>query len=56
MEDEPASLWKKLGLADYNSSRKITRREFAVLLDELIDPFNNIPVNVKGEIVTEGKE
>lgn len=41
--------WSILGLTDFNEKRKINRKEFAVVLDSLIDPFNLKPVSVKGE-------
>lgn len=33
----------------FDSKTKITRLEMAVLIDKILDPFNNKPVNIKGE-------
>lgn len=41
--------WNKLGLNNFDSNRLITRKEFAVMLDFIIDPFNVKQVNIKGE-------
>lgn len=41
--------WSKLGLTDFSEKRKINRKEFAVLLDALIDPFNLKQVSINGK-------
>lgn len=41
--------WNKLNLNNYDLNRAITRKEFAVILDSIIDPFNIKQVNIKGE-------
>ncbi len=41
--------WNELGLNDFSEKKKITRKEFAAMLDALIDPFNLKPVSIKGE-------
>lgn len=48
--EKQKNMWESMGLFYYESSRNITRKEFAVLLDELVAPFN-IPVNIKGDII-----
>lgn len=40
--------WKQWRLNDFNLQRSITRRELAVLLDSLFDPFTNYPVDHQG--------
>ena len=42
--------WKQWQLNDFSLQRPITRRELAVLLDSLLDPFSNYPVNHQGVI------
>ncbi|MCF1716359.1 FAD-dependent oxidoreductase [Flavihumibacter sp. RY-1] len=42
------SYWKKWGLQNFDPNRPITKKELAVLLDQLIKPFER-PVNLKGE-------
>ncbi|GAB1416636.1 FAD-dependent oxidoreductase [Paludibacter sp.] len=41
--------WNKLNLCNYDINRILTRKEFAVLLDFAIDPFNIKQINIKGE-------
>lgn len=41
--------WNELGLNSFNKKKNISRKEFAVMLDALIDPFNLKAVNIKGE-------
>ena len=42
--------WKGWQLNDFSLQRPITRSELAVLLDSLLDPFSNYPVNHQGVI------
>lgn len=42
--------WKNWKLDDYQPERPVTRRELAVLLDALLDPFSNYPVDHLGFI------
>jgi FAD dependent oxidoreductase len=44
------SNWKDWRLADFSLQRPITRRELAVLLDALFDPFSTYAVNHQGVI------
>lgn len=50
-QNEVAQLWAEWNLKDFNPSRSITRREFAVLLDKIADPFSLFAVNHKGYFV-----
>ncbi len=43
-------LWKDLGLNDYSSGRPVTRREAAVVMDSLLDPFNAFGVDYDGNL------
>ena len=40
--------WAAWGLTDFNTGRPITKRELAVLLDEVVDPFNLLQTDHKG--------
>ena len=40
--------WANLGLEDFNLNRSISRRELAVLLDHIVDPFHQMKVNWDG--------
>ena len=41
-------LWSTLGLGAWQPDRRITRAELAVLVDDLLDPFNLKPVDHRG--------
>ncbi|MFZ9694384.1 MAG: FAD-dependent oxidoreductase [Chitinophagaceae bacterium] len=41
--------WKEWGLSNYDTSRPLLRKEVAVLLDKLIDPFNQYIIKHNGE-------
>jgi len=49
--EEIAGLWEKWGLKDFDIYRAITRKEFAVLLDETVDPFHTREVNINGKVI-----
>lgn len=42
------SSWTNWGLANFSLERPITRRELAILLDKVVDPFSNLVVNHQG--------
>ncbi|MBT4950611.1 MAG: FAD-dependent oxidoreductase [Pelagibacteraceae bacterium] len=44
--------WNKYKLSDFKLERIITRGEFAVLLDNIIDPFSKINVDYQGNLIT----
>jgi hypothetical protein len=41
--------WKEWGLTNYNPNRPLLRKEIAVLLDKLVDPFHQYAVKHTGE-------
>ena len=43
-----SSSWTTWGLSNYNPERAITKRELAILLDKIIDPFSTFSVNHLG--------
>lgn len=43
--------WSAWGLTNFNLQRIITRKEFAVILDALVDPFNAKNIDIKGNII-----
>ena len=45
-----STLWKSVGLVDFNPNRFIRRYELSVLLDKLLDPFNK-KINHKGHFI-----
>lgn len=50
-EKEIERQWNSWKLEKYEPGRLITRREMAVLLDNMVDPFSLFPINHKGEYV-----
>ena len=44
-------VWKNLNLTDFNLQRTVTRGEFSVLLDKIIDPFSKVDVNYYGNLI-----
>ncbi len=53
-EKEAQRLWTSWKLENYNPTRWVTRREFAVMLDALVNPFALFPVDHKGNFVSPG--
>lgn len=44
----PEAVWQAFGLQDFRRERPILRGEMAVLIDQMLDPFNRVPVDIKG--------
>ncbi|MCB9080423.1 MAG: FAD-dependent oxidoreductase [Lewinellaceae bacterium] len=40
------------GLSNLSADRPLTRREIAVILDNLLDPFHRFPVNHQGKVIS----
>ncbi len=45
------AMWNAWGLPDYNTTRALTRKECAVVIDALLRPFYTYPVTLQGEFV-----
>ncbi|MCC8094275.1 MAG: hypothetical protein LIP05_02255 [Tannerellaceae bacterium] len=43
-------------LEDPDPARPVTRKEFALLLDQYVDPFESVNINMYGEIMNHGKQ
>ena len=50
-QTEYYEVWKNLNLTDFNLQRTVTRGEFSVLLDKIIDPFSKVDVNYYGNLI-----
>jgi hypothetical protein len=50
LEELAQSNWKQWRLDDFNLQRAIKRRELAMLLDALFDPFSTYAINHQGVI------
>ena len=50
LKDSGQKLWNNCGLTDWNESRDITRGEMAILIDKVLDPFHNKPIDITGRL------
>ena len=50
-QTEYYEVWKNLNLTDFKLQRTVTRGEFSVLLDKIIDPFSKVDVNYYGNLI-----
>ncbi|WP_455627890.1 FAD-dependent oxidoreductase [Parabacteroides chinchillae] len=46
-----APRWDSAKLSNFSLDRAITRKEFAVLLNYYVNPFETIPIDIKGNII-----
>ena len=44
-------IWNEFGLKDLNMNRNILRSEMAILIDQILDPFNNKKVDIIGQYI-----
>lgn len=49
--DGRSLLWEELGLSDYSLDRPVTRKEFAVLMDAVVDPFHAREIDITGKFI-----
>ncbi len=50
-QTEYYEVWKNLNLTNFNLQRTVTRGEFSVLLDKIIDPFSKVDINYYGNLI-----
>ena len=50
-EKELKDYWETLNLENFSKNRIIKRGEFAVLLDDIINPFLNVNVDFLGNLI-----
>lgn len=48
LSKKAAETWRKYEVGTFDQDRLITRAEFCLLLDALLDPFTNWPVDHRG--------
>lgn len=48
---DPETIWRTFKLQDLNMTRNILRGEMAILIDQMLDPFNRKQVNITGEFI-----
>lgn len=51
MQERAKQVWHEFSLKDFDLKRNITRGEMAVLIDQLLDPFNHKSVDIKGQFI-----
>ena len=44
-------IWNEFGLKDLDMNRNILRSEMAVLIDQILDPFNNKKIDITGQYI-----
>ena len=44
-------IWNEFGLKDLNMNRNILRSEMAILIDQILDPFNNKKIDITGQYI-----
>ncbi|WP_281643997.1 FAD-dependent oxidoreductase [Bacteroides zoogleoformans] len=44
-------VWQEFGMKNFDLKRAILRGEMAVLIDQLLDPFNNKEIDIKGQFI-----
>ena len=54
-QDAVLKILTKFGITNLDPKRVIKRKEMAILIDQLLDPFNRKPVNIKGEFIHQNK-
>ncbi|MDB9976717.1 hypothetical protein OAD59_02640, partial [Flavobacteriaceae bacterium] len=50
-ESEYLEVWKIHSLSNFSLERTISRGEFSVLVDKMIDPFSNVNVDYYGNLI-----
>ena len=49
-DSQITNVWNKFNLGAFNTEDAIKRGAFAVLADQILDPFNKKPINLYGKI------
>ena len=44
-------IWNEFGLKDLDMNRNILRSEMAILIDQILDPFNNKKIDITGQYI-----
>ena len=44
-------IWSEFGLKDLDMNRNILRSEMAILIDQILDPFNNKKIDITGQYI-----
>ena len=44
-------IWSEFGLKDLDMNRNILRGEMAILIDQILDPFNNKKIDITGQYI-----
>ncbi|WP_242397833.1 hypothetical protein [Bacteroides xylanisolvens] len=50
-KDRVGEIWNKFDLKDFDMNRNILRSEMAILIDQILDPFNNKKVDITGQYI-----
>ena len=50
-EGRVEEIWDKFDLKDFDINRNILRSGMAILIDQILDPFNNKKVDIIGQYI-----
>jgi hypothetical protein len=50
-EGRVEEIWNEFELKDFDMNRDILRSEMAILIDQILDPFNNKKVDITGQYI-----
>ena len=50
-EGRVEEIWNEFELKDFDMNRGILRSEMAILIDQILDPFNNKKVDIIGQYI-----
>ena len=50
-EGRVEEIWNEFELKDFDMNRNILRSEMAILIDQILDPFNNKKVDITGQYI-----
>ena len=50
-EGRVEEIWNEFELKDFDMNRGILRSEMAILIDQILDPFNNKKVDITGQYI-----
>ena len=48
---DPQALWKAYGMQEPDLKRNILRGEMAVMIDQVLDPFNKKQIDITGKYI-----
>ena len=50
-QDRVEEIWNEFDLKDLDMNRNVLRSEMAILIDQILDPFNNKKIDITGQYI-----